>query len=112
MVRAAFLNLIKNAYKYSDNNTVQIRLEPAPNSILVHFENSGPVMTEDEKDRVFYPFFRGQNARDKKGFGLGLSIVKRILDIHNAGITYTAVNGTINRFTVSFHLSDEKAKAA
>lgn len=112
MVRAAFLNLIKNAYKYSDNNTVQIRLEPAQNKILIHFENSGPVMTEEEKDRVFYPFFRGQNARDKKGFGLGLSIVKRILDIHNAGIAYTAVNGTINRFTVSFHLSGEKAKAA
>ena len=102
MLRSAFKNLIKNAYKYSDDNSVQIILEPKENVINIYFDNNGPVMTAEESERAALPFFRGQNAQQKKGFGLGLSIVKRILDIHKAAISYQPIDGRINRFIVSF----------
>ena len=65
MLRSAFKNLIKNAYKYSDDNSVQIILEPKENVINIYFDNNGPVMTAEESERAALPFFRGQNAQQE-----------------------------------------------
>jgi len=93
-------NLIKNAYLYSDDKCVTIILEVYSGEINVHFENKGQVLKADDKEKIFLPFCRGENAKLKKGFGLGLSIVKKIMDLHSGTIKYNAIDEHINRFTI------------
>lgn len=102
LLRSAFRNLIKNAYKYSDDQHVTISLEAKANTIQIHFDNNGQLMKPGDNERMFLPFFRGENALKQKGFGIGLSIVKRIVELHIGTINYQVVNGDTNRFTLLF----------
>jgi len=105
LLRSAFVNLLKNGIKYSDDNKVSITMQPEAEKVTIHFENKGPVMQPDEVDRMFFPFFRGENAQQKKGFGLGLSIVKRIVELHSCQVTYKVINDNINCFILTFYRS-------
>jgi len=100
LLRSAFRNLIKNGYLYSNDQQVNITMEAYSKGIYIHFENKGRGLSAEDKERLFLPFFRGENAQNKKGFGLGLSIVKRIAELHKGSINYQVVNHEINRFTL------------
>lgn len=102
LLRSAFMNLMKNAYKYSDNKSINIILDIHPGAVLVHFENTGKIINEADREKIFLPFFRSEHSKKVKGFGLGLSIVKRIAEIHNCNITYKATNENTNCFTMRF----------
>jgi len=102
LLHIAFSNLIKNAYLYSDNKHAIIILEAQSNVIYLHFENKGQVLKTEDKEKIFLPFRRGENAQQKKGSGLGLSIVTRIAELHKGTVNYQVVNHNINRFTLSF----------
>lgn len=100
LIRSAIQNLVKNAIQYSDDRRVKISIRTEEDCITLHFENRGNQLNAEEQSRLFIPFFRGENAANKKGYGLGLSIVKRIINVHNGKITYQAVGANINRFTI------------
>lgn len=102
LLRSAMVNLLKNGVKYSIDGHVDISTHITESRIVINFENRGPVMQPEEVERMFFPFFRGENAQTKKGFGLGLSIVKRIVELHECHISYEAINNNINRFTLTF----------
>ncbi|HRH59355.1 MAG TPA: HAMP domain-containing sensor histidine kinase [Chitinophagaceae bacterium] len=103
LLRSACRNLIKNAYHYSDNKQLNITVDTSEHSISLFFENTGYAVAKEDEDRLFLPFFRGENAHRKKGFGLGLSIVKRIVELHRGSVNYQLINGNVNRFVLSFH---------
>jgi signal transduction histidine kinase len=102
LLRSAFRNLIKNAYQYSDDGSVFILISVKQGKINIHFNNNGKLINEKEQTQLFIPFFRSINSRHKKGFGLGLSIVDRIISLHSGTIRYSIFNHDTNRFTVSF----------
>ena len=102
LLRSAIVNLLKNGVKYSTDSKVDITMQPTAAKTIIHFENKGPIMQPEEVERMFFPFFRGENAQQKKGFGLGLSIVKRIVELHKCQIDYQAINNNLNRFTLTF----------
>jgi len=102
LLRSAFRNLIKNAFQYSEDKIVSISIKADENSIEVYFDNKGKTLNIKDKDRLFIPFFRGENAIRKRGFGLGLSIVKRIVQLHQGNISYEVIDEKTNRFIVSF----------
>jgi signal transduction histidine kinase len=102
LLKSAFLNLIKNAYRYSNNKQVALAISASTESIRVEVENTGRQIPEEERSRLFIPFFRGQNAMGKKGFGLGLSIVNRIIHLHVGTVHYEAEGAELNRFVVEF----------
>lgn len=102
LLRSAFRNLIKNAFQYSEDKIVSIAIKADEKNIEIYFDNKGKTLNLKDKDRLFIPFFRGENAIRKRGFGLGLSIVKRIVQLHQGTISYDIVNEKTNRFTVSF----------
>ena len=102
LLRSAFRNLIKNAFQYSEDKIVSIAIKADENNIEVYFDNKGKTLNLKDKDRLFIPFFRGENAIRKRGFGLGLSIVKRIVQLHQGAIAYDIIDEKTNRFTVSF----------
>jgi len=102
LLKSAFRNLIKNAYLYSINKVVQIVIKSTINNLEISFFNEGHILSESEAETIFFPFFRGINSNQIKGFGLGLSIIKRIVDLHNGIISYTALDNTTNKFTIEF----------
>jgi signal transduction histidine kinase len=102
LVKSAIQNLIRNACNYSDDDRVNIIINPQNSGITIFFENSGKQLSKEEQEKLFIPFFRGENSTNKKGFGLGLSIVQRILSLHKAKVSYVAVGSNINRFIVYF----------
>jgi len=104
LLKSAFRNLIKNAYLYSEDKKVTINIDTMPNQVTVAFINNGPTLSQADADNLFIPFFRGSNSSTIKGFGLGLSIIKKISEIHNANLQYEALELHTNKFAISFYL--------
>lgn len=102
LLRTAFRNLLENACRYSDDQAARIHIVSIPAKLELCFDNSGPTLSEVESQRLFTPFFRGENASGKRGYGLGLVIAQRILDMHGASIEYRRPGSHQNRFVVSF----------
>ncbi|MDQ2752410.1 MAG: HAMP domain-containing histidine kinase, partial [Bacteroidota bacterium] len=101
LIRSAFRNLIKNAWLYSENKSVAITIDSDSNNIYLHFDNNGKLLTLEEKERLFIPFFRASNSTQRKGFGLGLNIIQRIVTLHKGSIGYI-IHNNLNRFTLQF----------
>ncbi len=100
LMKSAFTNLIKNGYQYSSDRKISIKLVAFENEIELIFQNKGHQLSKEEIVKMSMAFFRGQNAVGKKGFGLGLSIVDRILTLHNGNLTYQAKGEDLNIFSV------------
>lgn len=87
LLKRAFDNLISNALSYSPNgNRIVVSVEQQDNSISVSIENTGVHIEPEELPRLFEAFYRPDQSRSRQtgGSGLGLYIVKRILDLHHA----------------------------
>jgi signal transduction histidine kinase len=100
LLKSAFRNLIKNAYYYSDNQKATISISIVKPYIKITFSNSGNQLSENEIAKITMPFFRGKNASTKKGYGLGLSIVNRIIELHKGTLNYKAINQNENHFII------------
>jgi signal transduction histidine kinase len=101
LLRSAFLNILKNGYMYSVDQKVNVLIEFVGDTILVHFDNRGMQLHAEEKMNIMEPFFRGSNALKTKGYGLGLSVVNRIVLLMKGRLQYTPVANDINRFTIT-----------
>jgi len=77
-------NLADNGCKFSENRSVSIKLDCAPDALYVKFIDNGMGIPFDEIEKVTQPLYRARNVRGRKGYGIGLSIVKKICDIHDA----------------------------
>lgn len=90
LMKVCFKNMLENAALYSDNSDLSITLRPDEQSNLkVIFENAG-----DEKlpSQVFEPFYRIPKEQERVGSGLGLSIVRQIIETMQGKVTYEFVN--------------------
>lgn len=105
LLKAAISNLMINCIKYSPESSAKIVLSNQANLLNINFENRGPVITEDEKQFLFQHFFRGESSKGKKGFGLGLVLIHKIMQLHGGNITYTSLDDTINIFSISLPIS-------
>lgn len=104
LLEIAFTNVLKNACTYSNNNQCKILLLAENDVLKILIFNTGETIDNQEQTKLFEPFFRGKNAVEKSGFGLGLRIVQRILTLHFANIAYTIPEKELNLFTITFHL--------
>ncbi len=100
LLKAAFINLLKNAFLYSEDKKLNIIISAFDNSLLIHFDNSGAHLTQQEIEVLKKPFERSEDIGLVKGIGLGLSIVEKVLTFHNGHLIYSALPNSINRFTV------------
>ena len=85
LLKTAFVNLMENGCKFSENHSVKVSLHFEKDHIEVQFTNSG-VMEKTEMDLIFEPFYRSQNTASIKGYGVGLSLVNRIVKLHGGNI--------------------------
>lgn len=101
LLEIAFNNLIKNAYLYSDNKKVQIKICKENNNLVLSIQNTGSRIADKAEDILFKPFKRGENATESKGLGIGLTIVKRILNNFQFSIEYSFSNHS-HQFLIKF----------
>lgn len=93
-------NLISNAIKYTANGTVKVGYTKTDNLVEIYVEDTGTGISEEHLDRLFDRFYRTDKARsrDKGGTGLGLSVVKGILNAHQSEIKVESKVGRGSRF--------------
>jgi signal transduction histidine kinase len=97
-----FINLFKNAAVYSDNTEVNVLITETNDNLSIEVISHGNTISEEEQMKLFEAFTRGNNAQNISGSGLGLRIVKRILEYHDADIIYSSPEDYINKFTLFF----------
>jgi signal transduction histidine kinase len=80
-------NLIENALKFTaPKETVEVRALEDGKAIVVEVADAGPGIPADELPKIFDELYRGANARGIDGSGLGLALVKRIIELHGGQI--------------------------
>jgi len=93
-------NLLSNAIKFTEKGGVSLRTDYDNGILKIIVEDTGTGMTNEEQQRVFGAFERLSNAAAKDGFGLGLSIVQRIVTMLGGIIRLESDKGKGSRFTV------------
>ena len=86
LLKNAFLNLIDNAVKYSNGQLVEVLIDFDEKECIVKIIDKGIGIPPEDLPNIFEPFYRGENAFEKKGFGIGLSICLKIIELHNGRI--------------------------
>jgi signal transduction histidine kinase len=119
-IRSAFINVLENAYKYSSlNSLIQINFYKKENSLVFEVKDEGKGIALHERQNIFQKFYRigNEETRNTKGTGLGLFIVKKVIESHNGKIVIedNLPKGTVFKIylpTVTFNISMHVTKKA
>src|SRR3989338_7566641 len=103
LLRVLLRNLLDNSMRHSPSGTtVQVSIAQEPGAVCLSVSDNGPGIPEQERDKVLERFYRPLGTQ-ASGSGLGLSIVKRIAEVHDAALQILpAGEGRGLRVTVSF----------
>ncbi len=100
LLQSAFRNIMENGCKYSPDNAVEVHLSFTGKDILLSFTNSGDSIEGDEISRLFEPFYRSANAEGKPGVGLGLTLTRRIINLHKGELSAISDSSSGTIFTI------------
>ncbi len=105
-VHTVVRNVLENASKYSlpDSGPVRVSIDARASSVVVRVEDEGPGIPEKDLERLFQPFFRVDPSRSRRtgGYGLGLSLCKRIMEAHGGSIIASNRPGRGASFSITF----------
>ncbi|UZO81596.1 ATP-binding protein [Aquimarina sp. ERC-38] len=107
-IKQVLTNLINNAYKFTETGTIRIlgyleEKELGRQHLVIVVQDTGIGITEKQQQHIFQEFAQGDNSTEKKfgGFGLGLAITKKIIDLLGGSIILQSTPGDGSTFTVS-----------
>lgn len=101
--REALSNLIKNALDHTDEGgRITVTWEQTPFAARIMVTDTGDGVAEEDIHHIFKRFYRSINSRDKQGTGLGLSLVKAILDGQGGTVSVQSEGGLGATFILSF----------
>ncbi len=100
LLYTAIINLIDNGAKFSPHNEVNVKLKFDLKHLLIIVHNEGTAIAAQELEQIFEPFSRGSNARHVKGHGVGLSLTRRIAQLHGGQISVVSGEDIGTTFTL------------
>ena len=101
MLKQVWINLIDNAVKFVPRcGTVKLEIFEKSNTLCVKISNTGSEIPQEKLDKIFNKFYQADESHATKGNGIGLAIVKRIVDLHSGSVGVTSANG-VTAFTVT-----------
>ena len=102
MLEIVFNNLIANAIKFTEpGGRIVLRQEKAGGDVVVTVSDTGCGMDEETVKHIFDKFYQGDSSHSREGNGLGLALVKRVLDISGGSIAVRSAPGEGSEFIVS-----------
>lgn len=105
LLNQAWVNIIQNAIKFSpEKSEIEVRVFRDGNAI-VEIQDHGCGMTEEAQARIFDKFYQADKSRRQEGVGLGLSLVKRIVDMMGGTVTVKSAVGEGSTFRVELPVS-------
>jgi signal transduction histidine kinase len=103
-------NLGENAMKYTPvGGRVEIALHKHEQEAVLEVKDTGPGIAPEEQGHIFDRFYRGDRARSRGGTGLGLALVRSIVQLHHGRIAVTSTLGQGSCFCVTLPLSEPSA---
>ncbi len=101
LLEMALYNLVENGLKYSNNLQVEIKFTWIQNRGIITIIDQGVGIPAQELKKIFQPLYRASNALIVKGHGIGLSLAKRIIDLHKGTLSLESKAQEGTRVTVS-----------
>lgn len=97
LLRTVLTNILDNASKYSRQEPVELKVDLEASWVIIKITDLGIGIPDTELDDVFLPMMRAGNVGNVPGFGLGLTIAKKIIDIHKGQLTVKSIKdqGTV-----------------
>ena len=106
-MQQALANLIDNAVKYTpEGGSISVACEQADQSIEVYVRDNGIGIPPEEQPRIWDRLYRGDKSRGQRGLGLGLSLVKAVVEAHGGQVTVRSVPGSGSEFTVRLPIGE------
>jgi two-component system, OmpR family, sensor histidine kinase ArlS len=102
LLKVAFMNLMENGCKFSENKTSLVNIRFDMNHPVIRFADQGVGIPEEEIQEIFTPFYRGKNHQFAQGSGIGLSLTEKIMNLHQATIGVDSAPGQGTRIEVRF----------
>ena len=100
MLKQVWINLIDNAVKFVPRcGTVELEVYDTGNNLCVKVSNTGNDIPLEKQEKLFAKFYQADESHTTQGNGIGLAIVKRIVELHNGSVSVKSANG-ITTFTV------------
>ena len=94
MMKQVLFNLLDNAIKFADENTeLKVSIEENSKETKILIDNIGIEIKEEDKTKIFNKFYQVDSTHSKEGNGIGLSIVKHIIDLHRGKIDVQCQDG-------------------
>jgi len=102
MWETVVLNLLSNAFKFTFEGGIAVRLRAAADSVELEVEDSGTGISDADLSRLFERFYRVENARGRsfEGTGIGLALVQELIRLHGGSIAVRSVLGRGSTFTI------------
>lgn len=101
-LKTCFANLMENACKFSSDRTVSIKLFAQHRQLTIVFEDKGPGIPGEDLPFIFEPFYRSKNSSGTLGYGIGLSLTRKIVLLHKAQISVNTEMEKGTKFTLVF----------
>ena len=112
-MRQALANLLDNAIKYTpDTGQVTITVQTEGDQALIKFKDTGIGIPADEQDKIWSRLYRGDKSRSQRGLGLGLSLVKAVVEAHGGSVQVFSQPDQGSVFTVKLPAADRAPRQA
>jgi two-component system sensor histidine kinase BaeS len=110
-IKEIMINLLSNAIKFTEKGKITVRVKKEKNKGVVSVKDTGRGISKEDLPKIFDRFFRGERSRskihtnEKGGLGVGLTIVKELVEAMNGDISVKSEEGKGTEFTVYFPLA-------
>jgi two-component system, OmpR family, sensor histidine kinase ArlS len=105
LLLTAFINVLDNAYKFSDNKPVSIQVFRKKSKVVFKITDKGVGIPKEDMEHIFQPFYRSEAVDTIPGYGIGLSLVNKIINLHGGEIKIDSEANVGTSFIISFSIA-------